>query len=76
MARVQERRRTLDQMEQQDLHFHDRLHQGFAQLAAAEPRRIREVNALRPIEMIAAEIENIVIRYLLGIDCDSSDNAC
>ncbi|NJK64933.1 MAG: dTMP kinase, partial [Synechococcaceae cyanobacterium SM2_3_1] len=62
LARVQERRRTLDQMEQQDLHFHDRLHQGFAQLAAAEPRRIREVNALRPIEMIAAEIENIVIR--------------
>lgn len=76
LARVQERRRTPDQIEQQDLDFHHRLHRGFAQLAAAEPRRIREVDALGPIEIIAAEIEEIVIRYLSGIDCDSSDNAC
>ncbi len=76
LARARQRRGNPDQMEQQDFQFHYRLHQGFAQLAAAEPLRIREVDALRPIEMIAAEIEEIVIRYLLSTDCDSSDNAC
>jgi dTMP kinase len=76
LARVQERRKPADQMEQQELAFHHRLHQGFARLAAAEPIRIREVDALRPIEIVAAEIEDIVISYLSSTHCDSSDNAC
>lgn len=53
-----------DRFENKGLAFQQRLRQGFIALAAAEPERLKTVEALRPLDEVAAEIEKIVDRYL------------
>ncbi len=47
--------------------FHERVREGFRTLAAAEPRRIVLVDADRPVEAVAAEIEALLVARL-GLD--------
>ncbi|MBI3944503.1 MAG: dTMP kinase [Armatimonadetes bacterium] len=47
-------------MERRGVEFHRRVREGFLRLAAAEPERVRVVDAARPLEAVAAEIRAIV----------------
>lgn len=47
--------------------FHERVREGFRTLAAAEPGRIVLVDAERPVEAVAAEIEALLVARL-GLD--------
>ncbi len=49
-----------NRMEAQDLAFHQRVRQGFLELAAAEPERWRVLDAERPLDDLAAEIRDHV----------------
>jgi dTMP kinase len=58
-------RRTANQAEwnrldDYDLAFHQRAREGFLQLAKAEPRRWRVLNADQPVEQLQAEVRQIV----------------
>lgn len=45
-----------DRMEAEDAAFHQRVREGYLELAKAEPERIRVINAAQPIDRIADEI--------------------
>lgn len=47
--------------------FHERVREGFRTLAAAEPDRILLVDADRPVDAVAAEIEAVLVARL-GLD--------
>ncbi len=49
-----------------DLSFHHDLRQGFLDLAAAEPDRIKVIDAVRPVDEIAAEIISLTAQKLTG----------
>jgi len=55
-----------DRFEEADAAFFDRVEEGFVALAAAEPRRIRRIDATAPVETVAAEIWNQVEPLLNG----------
>ncbi|MDX1976960.1 MAG: dTMP kinase [Pseudanabaenaceae cyanobacterium bins.68] len=54
----------LDQFEALDLPFHQRLRQGFAQIAAAQPDRFMPIDASQTVEQIQAHIQQTLIAYL------------
>lgn len=56
---------NIDRIEQEKLDFHHRLCQGYRELAAAEPNRIKIVDANRDINAIKYEIRQIVSGLLL-----------
>ena len=49
-----------DRFEREQAEFHDRVRRGFLELAAAEPARIRVLDAARPIEEVQEKIRAIV----------------
>lgn len=49
-----------DRMEQMDAEFFERVRAGYLELAAAEPRRVKVVDATRPVEVVQAEIRRLV----------------
>ncbi len=49
-------RAGLDRIEQKGAAYHERVRAGFLQLAAEHPKRIRVIDANRPLEQIGAEI--------------------
>jgi len=63
LARVKARGER-DRIEQADLQFHKRVQQGFADLAESNKSRIVRINADRPEDTIAQEIQAIVTRKL------------
>jgi dTMP kinase len=44
--------------------FHERVRRGFLTLASQTPRRIKVINADRPVEVVRAEIEALVLGWL------------
>ncbi len=56
--------RPRDRMEQQGDDFRTRLRTGFLAEAAANPRRIRVIDASRPIEQVQADIWSHAVEYL------------
>jgi len=54
-----------DRMEEADRAFFERVHQGFAAIAAAEPKRVRVIDATRSIEAVSALVWDAV-KPLLG----------
>jgi len=54
-----------DRMEEADRAFFERVHVGFAAIAAAEPKRVRVIDATRSIEAVSALVWDAV-RPLLG----------
>jgi len=60
------RRHVSDRYQALDDAFHERVRAGFLALAAAEPARIRCVDASAPIETVRAEIVAVVDPWLAG----------
>jgi dTMP kinase len=52
-------------MEEADRAFFERVHEGFAAIAAAEPKRVRVIDATRSIEAVSALVWGAV-QPLLG----------
>jgi dTMP kinase len=52
--------RNEDRFEQEKIEFHERVRAGFLELARAEPRRFRIIDAARPAEEVGQEIKNII----------------
>ena len=51
---------TSDRIEREAIEFHERVHQGFLELAKRWPERIKVVNAMREQDAVAADIWTIV----------------
>jgi len=58
------RRGSRDRIECQDLEFHQKVAQGFLDLAAADPERFVIVEAAAPPDRVAAEVRAAVLRGL------------
>ncbi len=54
----------VDRFEKEDLNFHHKVREGFLAIAAAEPKRVKVINADRDAERIAGEIWQIVDELL------------
>lgn len=63
-ARRGPKRSSADRFEREDMEFHEKVRAGFLEMARAEPKRFRVIDALRPIDEIALEIRTIVDREL------------
>jgi dTMP kinase len=50
--------------EAQGLAFHQRVRQGYLEIAAREPRRVKVVDAGRPVAAVSIEIADIVEKFL------------
>ena len=57
-------RGTLNRLDRESLKFHQRVRQGFLTLASAAPQRIKVINAARPVTVVRAEIEALVLGWL------------
>ena len=53
-----------DRFEREKVEFHERVREGFLELARAEPHRFRIIDAARSIDEIARELENIIDQEL------------
>jgi len=53
-----------NRLDRESAAFHQRVHQGFLTLASRAPRRIKVVNANRPVDVVRAEIEALVLGWL------------
>jgi dTMP kinase len=56
--------RNEDRFEREKIEFHERVRAGFLELAQAEPRRFRVIDAARSVEEIAQDVKNIIDREL------------
>lgn len=59
-----DRRATRDRIEQADLSFHQRVHQGFMTLASQSPDRMIRIDANQPEETVAVQIQATLQRFL------------
>lgn len=67
-ARAEKRPETqgcVDRFEEAGLNFHRKVRQGFHDIAAADPQRVKTIDADRPADVISAEIRGIVNESLL-----------
>lgn len=63
LARAQSRSRQ-DRIETEEQSFFERVRMAYLNIAAAEPGRVRVVNADRPIEAIRSELESLVTGFI------------
>jgi dTMP kinase len=54
-----------DRFEREKLEFHEKVRQGFLELARAEPERFRVINASRPVTEVTEQIRAIIDRELV-----------
>jgi dTMP kinase len=59
-------RRRRDHFERQALAFHRRVRRGYREIQRAEPKRVRLVDAARPADVVAGEVQAIVGEFLRG----------
>lgn len=59
-------RRRRDHFEKLALPFHRRVRKGYLEILRAEPKRMRLVDARRPLDAVAAEVRRIVREFLDG----------
>ena len=52
--------KKLDRFEREDRAFFERVHTGYRAIAAAEPKRVRVIDATRPIEEVSADVWSAV----------------
>lgn len=57
---------TEDRFERMDIAFHERLRQGYLDIAKKEPGRCRVINAAQSIEAIGRDIKTVMDDYLLS----------
>ena len=63
-ARRQSREAVRDRIEEADRAFFERVHQGFRQIASAEPKRVRLIDATKSVEAVGAAVWDEVVRML------------
>jgi dTMP kinase len=61
---AERRRREADRYQTLDAGFHERVRQGFLTQAAAEPDRIRRIDAGRDLAAVSADVVDVVRRFL------------
>jgi dTMP kinase len=61
-----------DRFEEADASFFRRVEAGYAELAGAEPERIREIDATQPVEVVFAEIWQVVQQRMANRAATSS----
>ncbi|HWP23058.1 MAG TPA: dTMP kinase [Candidatus Binatia bacterium] len=61
---LEAKRPSEDRFEREGMKFHEKVRAGFLEMARAEPKRFRVIDALRSIDEIALEIRTIVDREL------------
>ena len=59
--------RRRDHFERQALAFHRRVRRGYRAIQRADPKRVRLINAARPPDVVAAEVQAIVGEFLRGV---------
>ena len=59
-------RRQRDHFERKALAFHRRVRRGYREIQRAEPKRVRLIDAARPEDVVAAEVQAIVGDFLRG----------
>lgn len=64
LARRRRARGSQNRLDRESASFHQRVRQGFLTMASQTPRRIRVINANRPVEVVRAEIECLVLGWL------------
>jgi dTMP kinase len=64
LTRRGQARGTANRLDRESLAFHQRVRRGFLTLASRTPGRIKVINANRPVEVIRAEIETLVLGWL------------
>ena len=57
-------KRPLDRLELENADFHERVRKGYLNLARAEPKRIKIIDATRPIYSVQEDIRKIVQNYI------------
>jgi len=70
LARTARRRSAMgqrqeDRFEREKIEFHDKVRAGFLEIARAEPKRFRLVDATRSIEKVTLEIKKIIDQEML-----------
>jgi len=61
-----ERREGGDRLESETLEFHNRVREGYLEIAKDEPQRFRLIDGTRPVQEIAREILKVVEGHLRG----------
>ena len=64
LARRRQARGNRNRLDRESIMFHERVRRGFLTLASRTPRRIKVINADRPVEVVRAEIEALVLGWL------------
>lgn len=64
LARRRHARGGRNRLDRESIMFHERVRRGFLTLASRTPRRIKVINADRPVEVVRAEIEALVLGWL------------
>jgi dTMP kinase len=64
LARRRHARGNRNRLDRESVEFHQRVRRGFLTLASRTPRRIKVINANRPVEVVRAEIEALVLGWL------------
>ncbi|MFM2042183.1 MAG: hypothetical protein RLY86_759 [Pseudomonadota bacterium] len=64
LSRASDRGAVEDRYERMGTEFHARLRQGFREIAAADPARCQVIAAARPMEMVAADIRDVLSKRL------------
>ena len=64
LARRRRARSHQNRLDRESASFHRRVRRGFLTLASRTPGRIKVVNANRPVEVVQAEIESLVLGWL------------
>lgn len=59
-------RRRRDHFERQALAFHRRVRRGYREIQRAEPKRVRLIDAGRPADVVAADVQAVVGEFLRG----------
>lgn len=64
LARRRRARGNQNRLDRESASFHGRVREGYLRLAARTPRRMKIVNANRPLEVVRAEITSLVLGWL------------
>jgi len=64
LARRLEGGQEMNRLDLETVAFHQKVRQGYFQLAAADPKRWRVVDADRPVEVVQAELRQVVLARL------------
>jgi dTMP kinase len=62
LAQSQKGRSSADRFERERVEFHEKVRQGFLELARAEPERFRVIDASRPVAEVTKQIRAIIDR--------------